>query len=226
MPTSNPLRPQAQPRAGLVLSWLLDLVFPPRCFICGRVDATWCAGCQQTLAQLPLRPQSRPTTPPLHGLLATAPHSGLLQTYVQQLKYEQATQLAVPLGRRLAHCIHRADVTFDTVIAVPLHVHRERERGYNQSKLLAQVVAKLLGKTDSSAQVVRSQDTRPQVGLNRAQRQVNVDGAFRASTSLQGQRVVLIDDVYTTGATLQACANALAAVGVASVYGLTVTAAA
>jgi ComF family protein len=105
-------------------------------------------------------------------------------------------------------------------------VQRLHKRGYNQSKLLTQVAATYLKKPDSSAAIVREQHTRPQVGLSRRQRRSNVSGAFRATASFNGQRVLLVDDVYTTGATLRACAQALANRGAAAVYAITLTAAA
>jgi len=178
------------------------------------------------LATLPIEPITRRTALPLQGIVATGTHTGLLQTYVHQFKYENARQLAIPLGQRLARCIHNYNVTYDTIAAVPLHVQRQQERGYNQSRLLTKVAAKLLNKPDSSAWIVRNQYTRPQVGLNRTQRQTNVNGAFQAAAGFNGKRVLLIDDVFTTGSTLQACAQALASSGAASVYGLTITAAA
>ncbi len=228
-PTPTHTPPQARSRAGLVsrsARFLLDLIFPPRCLVCGRVDTPWCPQCQSTLATLPINPVTRRTAPPLRGIIATAPHTGLLRTYVHGLKYENARYLAAPLGNRLARCIHAYKMTYDTIAAVPLHVQRQHERGYNQSKLLTQVAATYLNKPDSSAAIVREQHTRPQVGLSRSQRQSNVSGAFRAANSFQGQRVLLVDDVYTTGATLQACAQALANRGAAAVYAVTLTAAA
>ncbi len=226
-PQTTPL--QARLHAGLVsrsARFLLDLIFPPQCIVCSRVDTPWCPQCQSTLANTPIAPITRRHAPPLRGIIATAPHTGLLRTYVHALKYEDARYLAEPLGKRLAQCIHAYKMTYDTIAAVPLHVQRLHERGYNQSKLLTQVAATYLKKSDSSAAIVREQHTRPQVGLNRRQRRSNVSGAFRATASFNGQRVLLVDDVYTTGATLRACAQALANRGAAAVYAITLTAAA
>jgi ComF family protein len=112
------------------------------------------------------------------------------------------------------------------VAAVPLHTQRLRERGYNQSKELATTVAALLEKPDYSQYVHRDHYTRPQVGLSRAERHRNVAKAFSATPPVNGKHILLIDDVFTTGATLRACAQALVTNGAGAVYGITVTAAA
>ncbi len=145
---------------------------------------------------------------------------------VQALKYERARHLAVPLAARLVHQAIQQNWPVDCVVAIPLHIKRLRKRGYNQAKELSNLVAHHLDVPDYSDYVYRDQDTRSQVGLSRPERRQNVAGAFRADPVIAGQRVLLVDDVYTTGATLGACANAVSASGASAVYGLTVSAAA
>ena len=206
-------------------SWALDLLFPPRCAGCGRVDTPWCDRCQARLLRVPLDTIPRPAPPPLQGIITTGRHTGQLQRLVHALKYDNARVIAQPLGARLAARLEQQHWQIDVVAAVPLHVHRLQERGYNQAKLVSQQVAELLGKPDVSNAIHRDHDTRSQVGLNRAQRQQNVADAFRAEPVVAGQHILLIDDVFTTGATLQACAQALVDSGAAAVFGLTITAA-
>lgn len=112
------------------------------------------------------------------------------------------------------------ETSFDSVIAIPLHKKRFAERGFNQSDCIAEAVSQHLHiPVDSSLHRVRF--TRPQVGLSGEQRQKNIQGAFQGGESLRGKKVLIVDDVFTTGSTLQECAKALKASGVAEVHGFT-----
>lgn len=228
---------EAQPRAGLLLSrgsaqggrlqqWLeaaLDLVFPPRCAGCGRVDTYWCDRCAREIDQLPLL-GAVPAIDGLTGSAATAVHEGKLQEAVQALKYDNARPLAAVLARRLDSCLRHMNWTIDMIVPVPLHTARLRERGYNQSQLLGEHVAQLQSIPCTSSALRRWRSTASQVGLSGDQRRANVSDAFRAeSQAIHDKSILLIDDVTTTGATLQACALALLEAGARAVYSLTVT---
>ena len=105
---------------------------------------------------------------------------------------------------------------------MPLHARRLRERGYNQSQLLARQLGRYAGLPMDDRTLARHRYTRPQVALTAAERRQNVEGAFGClSDGLAGRAVVLIDDVLTTGATLEACAAALKAHGADSVWAMT-----
>lgn len=206
---------------------LLELLYPPRCLNCDRVDTRWCDACQQRLAAQPLaNPVRRRQLAPLAALATTGVHSGQLQRAVQALKYENATYVAPALGVRMADVARASGWYADAVTYVPLHMTRYRERGYNQAKYLADEVAGLLGLPTLDGALQRDFFTRSQVGLGQAERRENVAGAFRATPEqVAGRRLILVDDVLTTGSTLQACATALTGAGAAAVYGLTATAA-
>jgi ComF family protein len=110
------------------------------------------------------------------------------------------------------------DDRFDAVVPVPLHRSRLRKRGFNQARLLALgVAAEINAPVSDTLEVVRS--TRDQVELSAAQRRANVEGAYRASAPLRG-RILLIDDVFTTGATMSACASTLVRAGAREVHAL------
>jgi competence protein ComFC len=208
--------------AALLTRAALDLVFPPRCAGCGRVDTPWCDRCQHELDQLPPLAHVQ-RLPPLRACAATGVYDGKLASTIQSLKYENATALAVPLGVRLVTALAALNWTFDMIIPVPLHTNRLRQRGYNQSQLLGEHVAEHLTLPCNSSALMRRRNTPAQVGLTRPQRHANMQDAFAASTpQVSGCSILLIDDVYTTGATLQACATALKDAGAASVYSLTV----
>lgn len=201
----------------------VDLLFPPRCAGCGRIDTFWCAECQNKLDQIPYPEQVRPL-PPLTGITSTAPHMGVIREAVQGLKYENAHSVAIPLGERLTLHLAAQNWTVDILVPVPLHTSRLAERGYNQSQLLGEQVAKHMAIPCSPAALHRERHTQSQVTMSAAARLTNVQNAFSADPNLVKNRVILvIDDVYTTGATLSACAEALLASGAVAVYGLTVT---
>jgi predicted amidophosphoribosyltransferase len=114
----------------------LDLVFPPRCAGCGRVDWHWCARCQAELDGEPF-PAYVPPLPPLVGMAASAAHDGLVQRVIWSLKYENARAAALPLGQRLARRLALLRWPVDVIAPVPMHSSRLKARGYNQADLIA-----------------------------------------------------------------------------------------
>lgn len=229
------LFPEAQAQPGLLASkealrrWFelaLDLIFPPHCAGCGRVDTRWCERCQRSMDAVPLSAHVTPH-PPLVSAAATGPHEGILQHAVWALKFDNGRHLAIPLGDRLAARLDMLGWPADAVVVpVPLHPSRLAERGYNQSQLLAERLAVLTGQPCLPHALSRVRQTRSQVGLNHDQRQANMAGAFAANPDQVSERnVLLLDDVYTTGSTMAACAEAALTAGAHAVYGLTVTAA-
>jgi ComF family protein len=153
---------------------------------------------------------------------------------VHLLKYGNRPTLAEPLARLMADYWQAHPMPADLVTAVPLHPARQRERGYNQADLLARAFGRMIGVPVGSAVLRRVRHTRPQVSLNAAQRRENMQDAFAAATPTQlskrqgddglfvsGRRVLVIDDVRTTGSTLEACSLALKAAGASSVWGFT-----
>jgi ComF family protein len=142
---------------------------------------------------------------------------------IRRFKYEGWTCLAPALAGLLAERLAVDGLPAGMLLAVPLHERRLRSRGYNQSELLARELRRRFGLDGRSGWLVRSRDTPPQVGLDRPHRLANVTGAFAwRGPPLLGRPVVLVDDVATTCATLEACASAVRAAGSGAVHGLTV----
>jgi ComF family protein len=233
----------AQQGAGLVRlnkigEAVADLIFPPRCMVCRRLGAWLCTGCMAEIEMIcpPVcsqcglpsdahgadRPCSIPS--PLDGLRACAFHSGVLREAIHEFKYQDLTALAVPLGRLMADAWAALDGNWlpQAVVPVPLHPHRQRQRGYNQSALLARELAAALQLPLMEGTLHRVKATVPQVDLDVEQRRINVLDAFRCQPgSLAGRSVLLVDDVCTTGATLASACQALKEAGASSVLAYT-----
>jgi ComF family protein len=143
------------------------------------------------------------------------------RTMVHGLKYQDRTDLAPPMGRWMAHTGSELLRDADAIIPVPLHWKRGWSRRYNQSAALAKMIAKQSGVPVLADVLKRVRPTVQQVGLSRAERARNVQGAFKVSplkkADVQGRHLVLVDDVLTSGATVDACARALLRAKAASV---------
>ncbi len=205
------------------LDRLGGLLLPPRCVLCGDRGQPPCLDlCRACEAGLPgaLAPLGDGPTP-LRRCLAPFDYGHPVDHLVHALKYRG--QLAVGrvlgtlLGERAAALGLQADV--DVVLPVPLHPARHGSRGFNQSAELGHWVARRLARPIDPRLAVRRRDTRPQVGLAVEERRNNLAGAFAASPGVRGLRVALVDDVTTTGRTLQTLAEVLLKAGAASVDG-------
>ncbi|HEX7737315.1 MAG TPA: ComF family protein [Ktedonobacteraceae bacterium] len=219
----------------------LDLLFPPRCVGCLYGGHLLCPLCWQTMQPL-TRPLCEHCGAPLsetgeicsscryhrlqlHGLRCVNNYQGPLRKAIHALKYDGQQRLAEPLGLLLAGAFQHYEMDVDGIVSLPLHPLRQRERGYNQAALLASSCATHLKVPYLEDLVIRQRITRPQVGLAFHERLQNVAGAFTLATGararLPGYRaLLLIDDVSTTGATLEACAAPLYAAGVQHIWGL------
>jgi len=221
----NPTRPLNL----LAQGWeaVLDLLYPPLCVLCGerlsrheRVVCTRCwARVERWDGEVTLEACKR-VSPIYAAGLFKAPGPGKdddpdpMRGIIRNLKYRNKRSLARRLGEWMAGSLPGGE-GFDAVIPVPLHSARKRERGYNQSELLAREVAARLGIPVLTRALKRVRNTRSQTGLKREERLLNVQGAFRVKDkpAVSGKAVLLVDDVTTTGATLEACGEALILAG-------------
>ncbi len=143
-------------------------------------------------------------------------YEGTLRKLIHIFKFEGVRTLDRPLGAFLAQALPR-EASFDAIVPMPLHWLRRWQRGFNQSELLARQIGRRWH-VPVIRTVRRRKNTAPQAGLTSAQRRTNLQGAFQAATgTLQGKRILLIDDVLTTGSTASACARVLKRAGAAHV---------
>jgi ComF family protein len=146
-----------------------------------------------------------------------------LDRILTHLKYRPDRDLADRFAEVLGGVFVATGWTADLILPVPLGSRRRRQRGYNQVELVSQAVGKRLNLPVLPSALVRIRETNTQVGLNPAEREQNVAGAFAADpVQVRGRSPLLVDDVFTTGATLSACADALQRAGASVVFGLTI----
>lgn len=203
-----------------VLDPWLDLLLPPRCGGCGALGAWFCERCAGALSPPPEAPGRRVHS--LHRVVAVAQLEGGVERAVHALKYRGRRPLAIPLGDLLALRLGLDGLSAQIVVAVPLHPSRERQRGYNQAELLAARVRERMNMPAPPGRLVRVRATPAQVGQDAVRRRLNLAGAVEWRGEPGRRRpVILVDDVVTTGATLDACAAALRTAGFGRVTGLT-----
>lgn len=215
--------------------FVLDMLYPRRCCGCG-LRGTWlCERCEvetgRFAGQLCLRcgiPVEfnlclcGELPPCIERVRSVGPYGGWLREAVSQVKYHGEWARAEHLARMMAHA--GSDLLpADALVPVPLHPARRKQRGFNQTEKLAEALAREIGVPMHRA-LLRSRRTSPQVRLDREGRQTNVLDAFALSpgNSIEGARLILVDDVVTTGATLGACAQVLVAAGALTVDAVTV----
>ena len=214
---------------------------PPQCLVCAKPvtgDGGLCVACWGDLKLIErpycerlgtpfpadfgpglLSPAAIAKPPAFDRARAVARFDGSARELVHRLKYADGAHLAGPLGRMMARAGHELLGPDAVLVPVPLHRGRLWSRRFNQSALLAREIAKLSGARLALSAVERVKATRPQVGLTAAQRAENLSGAFsvRDRATIAGRRVVIVDDVVTTGATVDRLARLIRRSGAASV---------
>jgi ComF family protein len=222
----------------VVRSRLLDFVTPPRCGACRTVGSWLCNPCRTRIRRLeePLcrrcgaEVESARTDCGCGGRLkslarlrSAVAYEGPAEIALQRFKYHGWRRLAEPLALLMAERLVVEGLSAPWAVAVPLHSSRLRQRGFNQSELLARELRKRLMLDPPPGVLVRTRPTPPQVGHDRRWRLQNVRDAFEWHGSpLDAHSILLVDDVATTGATLEACAAALRAGGSGAVMGVSV----
>ncbi len=211
---------------------LCDFIYPPLCLVCERLlqadESRVCGICWAGIKQVD---PGHPVWREIRSKFASGENveeilscylfekEGSLQQIIHSLKYQGMRSLGVALGRTIGRRIARDElfISADAVVPIPLHTLKQRERGYNQSVCLCEGIARETDLPVIEQLLKRERYTRSQTQLSMTERRENVDGAFqlnpRMQESVDGMTIILVDDVITTGATVDACAKVLLAHG-------------
>ena len=214
--------------------WIaIDLLYPPLCGGCGKSGVRWCKNCRESVMPIPSPkceicglPQQKPGICPSCGQIrpfyqmsqSWAVFGGSVRKALHKMKYKQDLGLGDAIATEILPYVNHLNWHIDIVVPVPLGKKRMKERGYNQVSLFARPLALAMGWNYASRSLKRVRETRSQVGLSMEERKKNVHDAFWAdSRKVTGRSVLVIDDVSTTGATLNSCAKALVDAGASNV---------
>lgn len=197
---------------------ILNLIFPPRCEVC-RQDSqdALCHDCFKEIKFMK----------PHLGIYSAAAYDGTLRAAIKRFKFKKRKRLAQALGFLLVKYVSQIPGLemreMDLIIPVPLHEKRLKERGFNQARVLAETLSHYYGIPVKSS-LARIKNTKAQFDLERKERFSNIKGAFKVvDNSVNNKRILLFDDIYTTGATIMECSKALKAAGAKRIEVLTLS---
>lgn len=222
------MREMRQHVVSNLISGILSALYPASCPVCsGRTDnrivAPFCLSCWSTITpytgascRICANPFSSESSgicgdcikdpPPFSKALCFGIYDKVLARAIHELKFTKTRRLYKPLGALML----RMDIPgIDAIVPVPMHTRGLRERGFNQSLLLAKVIGEKTGVPLIIDGLLKEKDTPPQIGLTAKKRAANLAGAFSAARSFSGMDILLVDDVMTTGTTTRACAEQL-----------------
>lgn len=224
------------------LNDFVDLLFPRCCEACegalGGNEYLICTQCQVTLPRVESDSVAKAAVSAkfvgyreVKGVVSFLAFTkkGKVQNLLHALKYQNKPEVGVLLGKMMAQELAEKGLfpVADLVVSVPLHKKRRRERGYNQSDVFAEGLSEITGIPWSGSALARIRYTKSQTGKTKVERQENVKDIFEAlePQQIRGKRIILVDDVLTTGATLESCLEVLLRAGCDSVSIMTIAAA-
>lgn len=213
---------------------LIRLVYPAKCMVCDMIlnEDTSMYLCEPCKKNLPLYPRGFKKSiqmPYVDGTFAAFYYKNGVETAIHNMKFKNHPKLAQTMGRLLCEELLKQESlpNFDYIVPVPMHQKKKRQRGYNQAELVAKEVGRILGKEVRTDILMKTQYTKPQVLLKREERLRNLESAFTVNDNTtikntQNKHILLVDDVLTTGTTINTCARILKENGFLFIYALVI----
>lgn len=215
----------------------IDLIYPPRCVQCRKIGKTLCDNCQNQIKYLDenicqicrnindgrsICIKCKKTFSHLDGVRSLAVYQGIFQKIIVSIKYGRNKAILINTIPMLNNLLFKQNWPIDIVTSVPISNARRKERGYNQAGWIARLLCSNNGLSYSPNALSKIKDTKSQVGLTTDERFLNVKDVFQGENLIvQSKNILLVDDVITSGATLESAAGALKKAGADKVYGLT-----
>lgn len=216
---------------------IIDWLFPPACLGCGKEGVVICQECFSSIQLVPKNvcnfcgdftskqgrcPRCEKHKPSYSGFRAFAYYDGIIRTAIHKLKYQNDIGIGNYLAELLKTELLRTNWEIDTIVPVPIGEEKRKTRGYNQAERLAKPLASLTSIEYKPLALKRIRESASQVGLDRSARQANVKDAFIAQANLiKDKTILIVDDVFTSGATMEACSSELLYAGAKKIYCLT-----
>lgn len=212
----------------------IDLIFPKRCVSCGDFGSYICAKCRQKIAYVenPVCPvcqrqavggRTHPgcaTRYSLDGLIVGFGYRGPVKFAIRKIKYKWASDVAELLVGLFCKNLWKFDIPGDyLLVPIPLHSRRKNWRGFNQADLICKTLAKNFN-VEVRKLLVRTVETKTQVGLTKEERRTNIRNAFEVRGKIPKEAIILVDDVYTTGATMNEACKVFKKAGAREVWGM------
>jgi len=209
---------------------LVDLLFPRMCVFCDTQKTLLCEECKNTKLEyykthfchvcrrnfeddfVHIECQERTN---LDGVIVVAHYNKFAKILIEEMKYNLYFSVSAEIGYLMKTKLYEFDIKYDVAVPIPLHKFKENYRGFNQAELLSKVIT---SEVDNCLK--RTKNTKSQVNLNRKERLANLKDVFQLKKEITYKSVLLVDDVMTSGSTLEECAKVLKKAGVEKVYGL------
>jgi Predicted amidophosphoribosyltransferases len=227
----------------IIINFILDLIYPPKCIVCDNIiefgsKKFLCDECKDLFKTITGRRCEKCSRPIKHGKLCSIctkknfyfdknyslfVYDELMQDLIHRFKFKNHPAIGKGLGKIMAHEINFDVIkNVDYILAVPIHKIRRRNRGFNQSEILAKEIARKMNLPMRADILKRIKNTKPQWHLNSHERENNLENAFSAK-NVKGLNLMLIDDIFTTGSTINKCAQFLKDAGAKSVISFTLS---
>ena len=213
---------------------LIRLIYPAKCMVCDTIlndNAVLylCESCKKNLPRYQREFRKSAELPYLDGIFAAFYYKNGVDTAIHNMKFKNQPKLAQTIGSLVCEEMlkHGPLPDFDYIVPVPMHPKKKRQRGYNQAELVAKEEARILEKEIRTDILLKIQNTKPQILLKREERLRNLEGAFKVNDNNiieknHNKHILLVDDVLTTGTTINTCARILKESGFSSVYALVI----